>query len=63
MRCRATLRVVGNLVEEYHDLEMMKSTTWHALLRLIRIATHPHAHCYEFVPHWHTKLRAITAMA
>jgi len=31
------------------------ATTWHALLHLTRIATHPHAHCHEFFPHWHAK--------
>ena len=35
------------------------ATTWHALLHLTRIATHFHAHCDEFFPHWHAKLRAM----
>ena len=32
------------------------ATTWHALLYLTRIATHPHAHCHWFFSHWHAKL-------
>jgi len=32
---------------------------WHALLHLTRIATHPHAPCHEFFPHWHAKLRVV----
>jgi len=35
------------------------ATTWHALLYLTRIATHPHAHYYEFFPYWHAKWRAM----
>jgi len=35
------------------------STTWHAPFHLTRIPTHPHAHCHEFFPHWHEKLRAL----
>jgi len=34
------------------------ATTWHALFHLTRIPTHSHAHCHEFFPHWHAKLRA-----
>ena len=33
------------------------STPGSASLYLTRIATHPHAHCHEFFPHWHAKLR------
>jgi len=28
-------------------------------LHLTRIATHHHAHCHEFFPHWHAKLRVM----
>jgi len=35
------------------------ATTWHALLHLIRIATHLHALCEEFLRHWHAKLRDV----
>ena len=40
------------------------ATTWRALLHLTRIATRPHAHCHDFFPHWHAKLRrAIVRLA
>jgi len=32
----------------------------HDMARTVSPDAHPHAHCYEFFPHWHAKLRAMT---
>jgi len=49
-----------HLGEKCLNISEFSPPTWHALLHLTRIATHPHAHCHEFFPHWHAKLRAMT---
>ena len=43
--CRDNSRHLGENFEHFKIF----ATTWHALLHLTRIATHPHAHCHSQV--------------
>jgi len=48
-----------DMLETFIEHFRILATTRHALVHLNFIATHPHAHCHEFFPQWHAKLRVV----